>query len=77
MSNKSRFFADGRRKLYNYKRNADRRSIAFRLTDREAIRLFHGVCTFCGTPPDQRTGLHGIDRLDNNGPYILSNCTTC
>ena len=61
-----------RGRLWNAKRDARNRGIAWRLTDAEAMGLFQGDCYYCGAP-----GPGGIDRRDNEPFYRPSNAVSC
>jgi len=59
-------------RLWNAKRDARNRAIAWRLTDAQAIRLFEGDCYWCG-----RRGPNGIDRENNEPYYSTKNAVSC
>lgn len=70
--------------LFEYKINAKRRMLVFDLTVNQFYNLTQGNCYYCGSPPNQKreacNGLYlfnGIDRVDNETGYTLSNCVTC
>lgn len=75
------------RALYRiYKRSARERNIAsFNLSLEVFQKLISQNCQYCGTPPSQRfkwvsTGdymYNGIDRIDNNIGYEISNVIPC
>ena len=58
--------------LFYYKRNAKRRNIQFELTEQEFNDIRNKNCTYCGN-----IGPNGIDRVDNNLGYLLTNCVPC
>lgn len=67
-----------------YKYSAKERSIEFQLSFEEFQSLVRKNCFYCNTKPQQRVKhkkdigyFNGIDRLDNNKEYILSNCVSC
>ena len=69
-----------------YKRNAKRRNIIFSLTEDEVKILFSQKCYYCGCEPSgiiksqYNNGdlvFNGIDRVDNDKPYEISNCVSC
>lgn len=58
--------------LYNrYKRAAKYREISFHLSREEAYRLFESNCIYCGEIGK------GIDRINSNLGYELTNCAPC
>lgn len=81
------------RHLKEYRRNALRRGIEWRLTLEEFAAVVALNCHYCGSPPKYRVRrdanrgqklivkskekINGIDRLDSAGPYALSNCVAC
>lgn len=75
-----------RRTYRGYKFGAEQRNKVFDLTLEQFKVLTQQNCTYCGQLPDtlMTTGskfseyvYNGIDRVDNNIGYILSNCVTC
>lgn len=69
-------------RIYNYRRDAFRRGIAWQLDSVEAMRMFRGVCHYCGKQPSHlysgETELfNGIDRVDSKGDYETTNVVTC
>ncbi len=77
-------------KLYHHYQNvcAKPRGLEFTLTIEEFLELIDGDCFYCDSPPSNEfgknnkylTGSHiynGIDRLDNNKGYTLTNCVPC
>ena len=62
---------------YNeYKRRANNKSLLFELTNDEYVELISGNCYLCGR--DGSNDLtNGIDRIDNNVGYIMSNVNSC
>jgi hypothetical protein len=72
--------------LDEYKQNADRRNLTFDLTPDQFYNLTQCDCYYCDSPPRQKrvykNGIqaylfNGIDRIDNDVGYILSNCVPC
>ena len=72
--------------LYNYKRSATRRGHNWVLTEQECAVLFKMDCHYCGRPPTRARHeprsygayiYNGIDRLDNDIGYTLSNTVPC
>jgi hypothetical protein len=70
----------------NYKNEAERRSLAFELTEEQFRDLTKGSCYYCGAPPSQkiefkgRNGAYeynGLDRLINEIGYTTSNSVSC
>lgn len=69
-----------------YKANARRKNLEFSLTDQEFKDIITSDCHYCGVVPQSfykrefvngNFFYNGVDRLDNNFGYTLSNCTTC
>ena len=62
---------------YNkYKIDSEKRNKVFELSKEEYNNLIHGNCYLCGiSPTDKR--LNGIDRVNNDIGYVLSNCKSC
>lgn len=78
--------ANGRVVIQYYKRNAKRRNISFELSEQESLDLLQGKCYYCGREPfnyvekPRRNGrfiYSGMDRADNNKPYIKENVVPC
>ena len=72
--------------LYNYRRHARERGIAFSLSIEEAEILFQSNCFYCGTPPSNKMEkreangpyiYNGIDRVDSTKGYSIDNCVSC
>lgn len=72
--------------LLGYKNSAKKKGNEWNLTDEEATTLFAGECAYCGTPPSntrRSKGAHGIfiyngiDRVNNDEGYTLSNSVSC
>src|SRR5262249_1028796 len=59
-------------RLWNAKRDARNREIAWRLTDAQALALFAGPCYWCGVD-----GPNGIDRENNEPYYSTRNSVSC
>lgn len=51
--------------------SADRRGLAFTLTEAEFQRLYRGACAYCGASPG-----HSVDRVDNELGYHVGNCVS-
>ena len=69
-------------RFLSYKNNARARHVPFDLSIDQCEVLFHGACHQCGITVEEKCGkLNGIDRMNNNDGYILSNvasyCWTC
>lgn len=69
-----------------YKGSAKERGIKFSLKFEDLIHIVQQRCHYCGSPPTKlfkaqraRKGFlcHGIDRLDNEGDYVLENAVPC
>lgn len=70
----------------SYVRRAESSGIEFSLTDEDIERLCSSDCHYCGAAPSRvqtyyvnDSGLrwNGIDRVDNNSGYVVSNCVPC
>jgi 5-methylcytosine-specific restriction endonuclease McrA len=70
----------------SYIRSAEVRGIDFLLTNDEFKYLTKQDCSYCGLPPSSKSArfrgwgeyiYNGVDRVDNNKPYIMSNCVPC
>lgn len=72
-------------KLYNeYKRSASRRSLSFSVDFFSFILFITDKCFYCDsdkmntlTTPYRTLKYNGIDRVDNNMGYEMTNCVTC
>ncbi len=71
---------------YGYRKGAKRRGLEFLLTKEEFAGLTKENCWYCGRPPAQISKdyrytayyiYNGVDRVDNDKGYILSNCIPC
>lgn len=69
-----------------YRRQAKRRGLVFEIEPDEFRSLTSSVCYYCGAEPancqhpKDRNGEYrysGLDRIDSNGGYILSNVVPC
>ena len=78
------------RVVETYRNNAKVRSIAFDLTESQCRELFDSKCHYCGIPPatthasETKSGIssgdfiyNGIDRVNNDLGYCVSNCVPC
>jgi hypothetical protein len=75
--------------LKSYKDNAKKRKLNFELSIEEFNGFIFSNCYYCGQEPqlvkftgyknrrDRFISYNGIDRIDNNKGYILSNCVSC
>jgi len=60
------------RLYYNYRRSAAIRNLEFSLSKRYFIKLITEPCSYCGD-----AALNGIDRINNNQGYTVSNSQPC
>lgn len=70
-----------------YQNNAKKNNRTWALTKKQFKKLTQGNCYYCGTKPNHQYNpiktprgsyvCNGIDRVDNNKGYILSNCVSC
>lgn len=58
----------------NYKAENSHKN--FKLTEEDYYALRNGKCTYCSRETTEKH-MNGIDRIDPNLGYILSNCETC
>lgn len=71
-------------KFVMYKSAAKTRKIDFKLTELEFYNIVEQACFYCDLPPsniskrsDDVYYYSGIDRVDNNLGYIITNCVPC
>lgn len=64
-------------KLKKHKSGAKRRNYEWKLTDKQANKLFLQNCHYCDKKSVENIDLSGIDRVDNNVGYIVENCVSC
>ncbi len=70
-----------------YQAEAKKRKRPWRLSYADCLRLFKGMCAYCGQEPMNRASLrlktptvfvyNGIDRIDSRRGYTVGNVTTC
>lgn len=74
------------RLLSSYKRGAKKRNLEFNLNNDQFENMTQQNCYYCGDKPSTvQTGkthygeyiYNGIDRINNDAGYILSNCVPC
>jgi len=63
------------RVYYNYQKWAKNRNILFAIDKNYFENLIKLPCNYCGIL--QESGYNGVDRLNSNGIYELSNCVSC
>lgn len=63
------------RVYYNYQKWANKRKIAFSLTEDIFQDMIKKPCNYCGIM--QECGYNGIDRINSSGIYEIENCTSC
>jgi len=74
----------------SYKRGAKQRGLEFKLTKEEFLELATGNCNYCGSFPNKfrkKRNINkgdipefyhnGVDRVDNEIGYYMSNCVSC
>ena len=79
--------ASSRSLYFKYKGRCNREGIEFSLSFDELILITGRNCSYCGVEPKQLHKSHkgynggytynGIDRIDPNVGYIVSNCIPC
>lgn len=66
--------------LFNrYKNDARNRNLDFYLTSKQFNLLIGSNCYYCNCPPSNGiiTRYSGIDRVNNEQGYIITNCVSC
>jgi hypothetical protein len=72
--------------FYQYQYAARKRNLEFSISESYFITLTTQICYYCGCAPSQIIGAkrkngpfiyNGIDRLDNNKGYTISNTVAC
>lgn len=73
--------------VYEYKLNSDKRNLDFQLSHEECEKLFYQNCYYCNSEPlsvrttkskfPHKIIYNGIDRVDNNKGYTMSNVVSC
>ena len=63
-------------RFHNSKRSAKDRSYKFELTKKEYGKITNSHCIYCGETNGNKKYV-GIDRLNNNEGYTISNCVPC
>lgn len=71
---RSEYYSRGYVKYKFYKRNASLRNIVFNLNFDEFVDLINKPCFYCGEKPRNS---NGIDRVNNQKDYVVSNCVPC
>ncbi len=78
--------ANMRATIRNYKRNAKRRGLEYKLTDEQFRDITQKDCYYCGAKPNNSMNMpksngtyiyNGIDRVDGNKGYIIDNIVPC
>lgn len=59
--------------ISRYLKSSRKRNLTWELNQSELETFYESICTYCG---ESYKGL-GIDRVDNNIGYIISNCVPC
>lgn len=89
----SRALPDGeavKKRIYNkYMNGAKKRKLTFEIGFSEFLNLISSPCNYCGSSPEGYTIAHrrylaneklihnGIDRVNNDVGYVISNCVAC
>lgn len=72
--------------IQSYKNNAKKRNISWELSDKEVDNIIHKPCFYCGNVDSNKMvtkgcpdgyQYNGIDRIDSNKGYIVSNAVPC
>ena len=72
--------------LYQLKRHANKRGIAWDMTSKQVQHITKLDCAYCGSPPAQSKNhphyngeyvYNGMDRVDNGEGYTLDNVVSC
>lgn len=78
--------SNSRRVISYYKRNAEKRDIEFKLSEKDCIDLMKQSCHYCGREPFNKLKaknsygefvFNGIDRIDNTKGYESDNVVPC
>lgn len=78
--------ANMRKTMKDYKRRAEKNGYNFNLTEEQFAELTKRPCHYCGANPNNITKLprcngvytyNGIDRVDNEKGYVISNVVSC
>lgn len=64
------------KKYKNYYTGAKKRNLSFDISESEFENLIKNDCYLCGIKTDEKHK-NGVDRLDNNIGYIITNCNSC
>lgn len=73
----SALFANHNRSSYHvYKERADRKKLEFLITEDDYFSLTSLDCYICGKKNDE-DHTNGIDRIDNDGGYVVGNVACC
>lgn len=67
---------DVKTRIREIRNGAMRRGIPMLMSDYEIAMRICGPCTYCGADVPEEEGFHGIDRMDNYGPYVASNAAS-
>lgn len=66
----------------DYQDRAKKKDLEFSLTIEEFKTISKSNCNYCGSEPSLRNRkgeilINGVDRVDNNKGYVLTNCVPC
>lgn len=64
-------------KLWMYKYGTRSAVKKFRISNAFAFQLFQSPCFYCGEFSDNEFGLNGIDRIENEDNYTITNVISC
>tara|TARA_R110002020_G_scaffold306484_10_gene522443 strand:- start:744 stop:1142 length:399 start_codon:yes stop_codon:yes gene_type:complete len=65
-------------RFHNSKRSAKERGYVFELTKQEYGKITNSNCIYCGElDGNEKKKYVGIDRVNNNDGYTISNCVPC
>lgn len=72
-------YKNRRLKMQQIQYQAKMRGMDFILSEDVVFRLINQPCFYCNVLPDKstRSGLHGLDRVDNTKGYIMGNVVPC
>jgi hypothetical protein len=76
----SPFYKHGNNRFCEYRYNSQKRGIEFHLSIEEFENIVKQECYYCGgysTDTNENSRGNGIDRMDSNKPYEISNCVPC
>ena len=92
MSFDERFYNYYKSRIDGWNKSPNRKYKEWKLSIEDVSKLIHSNCYYCGAEPSENNQwnksskrktendvvkINGIDRIDSNEGYILSNCVPC